>query len=62
MINPFAGRFVDYVTERGVMDRHSSDESPFTDASPGGSEGLFSPEQVEQFVLVLTAVARSAAA
>lgn len=37
---------VDYLTENGVMDPKLLYESPFTDVSPRGPEGVFLSEQV----------------
>jgi type I restriction enzyme R subunit len=58
----FVNLIVDYLTENGVMDPHLLYESPFTDVSPRGPEGLFSSEQVEQLVGVLTEIRERAAA
>ena len=44
---------IDYLTQSGWMRAAQLYESPFTDFSPRGVEGVFSPEQVTQLVGVL---------
>ena len=58
----FVNMIVDYLTENGVMDPKLLWESPFTDVSPHGPEGVFSSEQVDQLVAVLTEIRERAAA
>jgi len=58
----FVNTIVDYLTEHGVMDAARLYESPFTDVSPRGPEGVFSPSQVDHLVAVLTEVRQRAAA
>ena len=53
---------VDYLTEHGVMEPARLYESPFTDMSPRGPEGLFSSEQFDQLVGRLRAIRARAAA
>ncbi len=48
----FVNMIVDYLTENGVMDPKRLYESPFTDVSPRGPEGVFSSVQVDQLVAV----------
>lgn len=58
----FVNMIVDYLTENGVMDPKRLYESPFTDKSPRGPEGVFSSVQVDQLVAVLTEIRERAAA
>ena len=58
----FVNMIVDYLTENGVMDPKLLYESPFTDKSPRGPEGVFSSVQVDQLVAVLTEIRERAAA
>jgi type I restriction enzyme R subunit len=50
------------MTEHGVMDAARLYESPFTDVTPQGPEGIFSPSQVDQLVSVLDKVRATAIA
>jgi len=58
----FVNLIVDYLTENGVMDPKRLWESPFTDKSPRGPEGVFSSKQVDELVAVLTEIRDRAAA
>jgi type I restriction enzyme R subunit len=58
----FVNLIVDYLTENGVMDPKRLWESPFTDRSPRGPEGVFSSAQVDELVAVLTEIRERAAA
>jgi type I restriction enzyme R subunit len=58
----FVNMIVDYLTEHGVMPVARLYESPFTDLSPRGPEGLFGGEQLDQLVAVLADIRRAAAA
>jgi type I restriction enzyme R subunit len=58
----FVNMIVDYLTENGVMDPKVLYESPFTDKSPRGPEGVFSSTQVDQLVAVLSEIRERAAA
>jgi type I restriction enzyme R subunit len=58
----FVNMIVDYLTENGVMDPKLLYESPFTDNSPRGPEGVFSSRQVDQLVAVLADIRERAAA
>ena len=56
----FVNLIVDHLTERGVMGASLLYESPFTDLTPRGPDGLFTSVQVDQLLAVLDQV-RSAA-
>jgi type I restriction enzyme R subunit len=58
----FVNLIVDHLTEHGVMGAARLYESPFTDVSPRGPEGVFSPAQVDQIVAVLADIRQRAAA
>jgi type I site-specific restriction endonuclease len=58
----FVNLIVDYLTEHGVMEGARLYESPFTDLSPRGPEGVFSSAQVDQLVAVLAEIRERAAA
>ena len=58
----FINLVVDYLTEHGVMEPSALYESPFTDVSPRGPEGVFSPVQVDHIVDVLAEIRDRAAA
>ena len=56
----FVNMIVNHLTERGVMDASLLYESPFTDFTPQGPEGLFKSAQVEELLTVLTQVREAA--
>jgi type I restriction enzyme R subunit len=58
----FVNLIVDHLTENGVMDPKRLWESPFTDKSPRGPQGVFSSVQVDQLVAVLREIRERAAA
>ena len=58
----YVNLIVDHLTERGVVEPARLYESPFTDLTPRGPEGLFSAAQVEQLVQSLEAVQATAQA
>lgn len=58
----FVNLVVDHLTEHGVLEPGRLYESPFTDVTPHGPEGLFSDREVSRLVDVLVSVRRSAAA
>jgi len=53
---------VQYLTENGAMEPDRLYESPFTDMSPQGPEGVFSSAKVDQMVQVLIEIRQRAAA
>ena len=57
----FVNLVVDYLTQSGLMSPAQLYESPFTDFSPKGVEGVFDSEQVLQLVGILHEVRNRAA-
>jgi len=53
---------IEYLTQSGWMDPSQLYESPFTDFSPRGVDGIFPPEQVTQLLSILTDVRQRATA
>jgi type I restriction enzyme R subunit len=58
----FVNLIVEHLTEHGVMDARLLYESPFTDLSPLGPEGVFNPAQVSELVILLSQVRARAVA
>jgi type I restriction enzyme R subunit len=58
----FVNMIVDYLTEHGVMDAGLLYESPFTDITPQGPNGLFTSSQVGELISLLTEVCDKAVA
>jgi Type I site-specific restriction-modification system, R (restriction) subunit and related helicases len=58
----FVNLIVNHLTEHGVMVAGLLYESPFTDITPRGPEGLFSSAQLSQLMGVLDQVRRAAMA
>ena len=52
----FVNLIIDYLTQSGWMQIGRLYESPFTDYSPRGIDGMFSAEQVAQLVVVLNEI------
>jgi type I restriction enzyme R subunit len=57
----FINLVVDHLTEHGIMDPGRLYESPFTDLTPRGPDGLFQPAEVDALVRALDAVRAMAA-
>jgi type I restriction enzyme R subunit len=58
----FVNLIVDHLTEHGVMDAALLYESPFTDLTPHGPDGLFTSTQVDELLAVLEQVRAAAIA
>ena len=58
----FLNLIVNHLTEHGVMDPALLYESPFTDLTPQGPDGLFDSTQVDQLLAALERVTAMAAA
>ena len=58
----FVNLIVDHLTEHGVMDAALLYESPFTDLTPRGPDGLFSSAEVDALVKALAEIQRTATA
>jgi len=58
----FVNQVIDYLTQSGWMSAAQLYESPFTDYSPKGVEGVFNPEQVTRLVGVLDEIRTRAGA
>jgi type I restriction enzyme R subunit len=58
----FVNLIIDHLTENGVLDPGILYESPFTDLSPQGPDGLFSSSQVYELVAALERVRSMAVA
>jgi type I restriction enzyme R subunit len=58
----FLNLIIDHLTEHGVMDARLLYDSPFTDFSPRGVEGVFESREVDQLVAILDDVRRRAVA
>lgn len=58
----FVNMIVDHLTQRGWIEASQLYESPFTDFSPRGIEGVFNPTQVKQLISVLRDIRQRAAA
>jgi type I restriction enzyme R subunit len=56
----FVNQVIDYLTQSGWMSPGQLYESPFTDFSPRGVEGVFDVTQVSQLVAILDSVRRNA--
>jgi len=53
---------VNHLIEHGVMDAKLLYESPFTDLTPRGPDGLFTSRQVDELIRILERVRATAQA
>lgn len=58
----FVNLIIDHLTEHGVMEPALLYESPFTDLTPQGPDGLFATEEVDQLCDLLTQIRQKALA
>jgi type I restriction enzyme, R subunit len=58
----FVNLIINHLTEHGVMDASLLYESPFTDVTPQGPEGIFSSDQVDQLMGILDRIRAAATA
>lgn len=58
----FVSLVIDHLTARGFMPLERLYDSPFTDLSPRGIDGVFPPEQADELIQALEAVRRRAVA
>ncbi|MCM8614132.1 DEAD/DEAH box helicase family protein [Accumulibacter sp.] len=58
----FVNLVVDHLTEHGMMDAARLYESPFTDLTPCGPDGMFTSGQVDELVRVLASIRAMASA
>lgn len=58
----FVNLVVNHLTQHGTMDAARLYESPFTDLTPRGPEGLFSPLELDQLITALDRVRQTAVA
>ncbi len=58
----FVDMIVNHLTEHGVMGAALLYESPFTDLTPRGPDGLFAPSQLDELLAVLDQVRAAAVA
>jgi type I restriction enzyme R subunit len=58
----FVNLIVDHLTEHDVVEPRRLYESPFTDVTPSGPEGLFDEAAIDQLVAVLDDIRQTAIA
>ncbi len=58
----FVNLVINHLTEHGTMEPARLYESPFTDLTPRGPDGLFSAPQVDELIAVLVGIRESAVA
>lgn len=56
----FVNMIVEHLTEHGVMDASLLYESPFTDITPKGPDGIFNPTQIDELFIILQQVQATA--
>jgi type I restriction enzyme R subunit len=57
----FINLIIDHLTEHGIIEPKRLYESPFTDYTPRGVEGLFDPPQVKELLKIVSTVDSNAA-
>jgi hypothetical protein len=57
----FINLMINHLTQRGLMEPTLLYESPFTDISPRGVEGVFESNEIMQLLSVLTSIREHAA-
>jgi type I restriction enzyme R subunit len=58
----FVNLIIDHLTDHGVMSASLLYESPFTDVTPRGPEGLFTTPQLDELLAILEQVSSAAQA
>lgn len=58
----FLNLIIDHLTEHGIMDARSLYDSPYTDFSPKGVDGMFESKEVDELVSILDDVRKRAVA
>jgi type I restriction enzyme, R subunit len=58
----FVNLVIDHLAENGIVPASRFYESPFTDVSPTGPDGIFTSGEVDQLFTVLDQVRRNAGA
>lgn len=58
----FVNLVINHLTEHGVMDAALLYESPFTDLTPQGPEGIFSSDEVDALIAALDQIRATASA
>jgi len=58
----FVNLIVDHLTEHGIMEPARLYESPFTDVTPKGPDGIFAPAELDALVRAIDAVRAAAIA
>jgi type I restriction enzyme, R subunit len=58
----FVNLVVDHLTEHGVINAAALYESPFTDITPRGPDGLFSSAEIDELIRVIDGVRAHAVA
>lgn len=58
----FINQIIDYLTQNGVMNAAMLYESPYTDYSPAGLDGVFRDAQANKIVEILATIRKNAAA
>ena len=58
----FVNLIVDHLTEHGVLEAGRLYQSPFTDLTPRGPDGLFNPAQMDELIAILERVHATAIA